>query len=146
MLRSLRFSMLLGTCILLLGASIASAQDGESAEPAPVQAVSQDLMKVNILFVGAHPDDDSVATSTLARYAFDHGATTGVITATHGEGGGNAIGRELGPALGMVREAEERAALAQLGVRHVYYLNEQDWAFTTSASATENFWGYEEPL
>lgn len=121
-----------------------AAQD--SSEPVPATATSADLMKVNILFVGAHPDDDSTATATLARYALDGGATTGVITATRGEGGGNAIGRELGPALGIVREAEERMALGELGVNHVNYLNELDWAFTTSASATEQFWGYDEPL
>lgn len=136
--RSFLFTLL----VLALIAPVA-AQD---SEPVPVTATSADLMKVNILFVGAHPDDDSTATATLGRYAFDEGATTGVITATRGEGGGNAIGRELGPALGIIREAEERMALGHLGVSHVFYLNELDWAFTTSASATEQFWGYEEPL
>jgi LmbE family N-acetylglucosaminyl deacetylase len=134
------FLLILG--ILLLTVPVA-AQDGD---PVPATATSLDLMKVNLLFVGAHPDDDSTATATLARYALDEGATTGVMTATRGEGGGNAIGRELGMALGIVREAEERMALSALGVRHVSYLNEIDWAFTTSASATEQFWGYEEPL
>lgn len=130
--------------LLFLLSGIALAQDAE--EPTPATAISSDLMKVNILFVGAHPDDDSTATATLARYTLDRGATAGVITATRGEGGGNAIGRELGPSLGILREAEERMALGRLGINHVFYLNELDWAFTTSASAAEQFWGYEEPL
>lgn len=109
-------------------------------------ATSDDLVKVNILFVGAHPDDDSTITATMTRYAFDRGAKAAVVTATKGEGGGNAIGRELGPSLGILREAEERMALRQLGIDLVYYLNELDWAFTTSATATELAWGHDEPL
>src|SRR5690606_19884142 len=128
--------------VTLLGGSLVLAQD---ATPVPVEPVSSDILKTDIVFVGAHPDDDSTSTATLARYSLDHGATTAVITATRGEGGGNSVGRELGPSLGILREAEERRAMAQLGVAHVNYLNELDWAFTTSASATEQFWGYEEP-
>src|SRR5690606_23661621 len=135
---------LIVVALLFLLSGIAMAQDAD--QPTPLTATSADLMKVNLLFVGAHPDDDSTATATLARYTLDRGATAGVITATRGEGGGNAIGRELGPSLGILREAEERMALGALGIKHVYYLNELDWAFTTSASATEQFWGYEEPL
>lgn len=114
--------------------------------PTLTTAGADDLLKVNILFVGAHPDDDSTATATIARYVLDRGAKAAVITATKGEGGGNAVGRQLGFALGILREAEERKALAELGIDLVYYLNEVDWAFTTSATATELYWGYEEPL
>ncbi|MCA9909487.1 MAG: PIG-L family deacetylase, partial [Anaerolineae bacterium] len=128
--------------LLLLVSGSTLAQD----EPVPVTATSDDLTKVNILFIGAHPDDDSTATATMARYVLDEGARAAVVTATKGEGGGNAIGRQLGPSLGIVREAEERMALASLGIDLVYYLNELDWAFTTSANATEQFWGHDEPL
>ncbi|MCC6805253.1 MAG: PIG-L family deacetylase, partial [Anaerolineae bacterium] len=133
---------MLAVLAIFLGSVSVMAQDA----PAPVAPTSTDLLKVNILFVGAHPDDDSAAVGTLARYGLDHGAQTGVITATRGEGGGNSIGRELGPSLGILREAEERAALSMLGVSSVNYLNEQDWAFTTSATAAEQFWGHDEPL
>ncbi|MCZ7547326.1 MAG: PIG-L family deacetylase [Anaerolineae bacterium] len=127
---------------LLVAPTAVTAQE----EPTLTNATSDDLLKVDILFVGAHPDDDSTATATMARYVFDRGAKAAVVTATKGEGGGNATGRELGPALGIVREAEERMAMRMLGIDLVYYLNELDWAFTTSATATELFWGYEEPL
>ncbi len=142
MFTKLNYRVFLLAIVVLVLTGPVLAQD----EPIPATASSADLMKVNLLFVGAHPDDDSTTTATLARYALDEGATTGVVTATRGEGGGNAIGRELGAALGIVRETEERMALAALGVNHVSYLNEVDWAFTTSASATEQYWGYEEPL
>ena len=133
--------MFLALLLIVSGSTLA-----QDEEPVPVTATSDDLTKVNILFVGAHPDDDSTATATLTRYILDEGAKGAVITATRGEGGGNATGRQLGPSLGIVREAEERMALSYLGIDLVYYLNELDWAFTTSANATEQFWGYEEPL
>lgn len=138
---TLLFSLVTVAMALIVG--VITAQDGE---PVAVAPSSEDIMKANIIFVGAHPDDDSIATATMARYTLDRGVTAGVITATRGEGGGNATGRELGPALGMVREAEERLAMAALGIDLVYYLDELDWAFTTSSTATEQFWGYEEPL
>jgi LmbE family N-acetylglucosaminyl deacetylase len=135
-------------CILILvtavmGQAIVGAQGDDES---PVPSTSDDLVKVDVLFVGAHPDDDSITTATFVRYIKDEGKKAGVITATRGEGGGNATGRQLGPSLGIVREAEQRQALGQLGISHLYYLNELDWAFTTSATATEEFWGYEEPL
>lgn len=137
------FSFLVVLLVLLL---LVPGSTFAQEEPVPVTAISDDLTKVNILFIGAHPDDDSTATATLARYVLDEGARAAVVTATKGEGGGNAIGRQLGPSLGIVREAEERMALSSLGIDLVYYLNELDWAFTTSANATEQFWGHDEPL
>lgn len=119
------------------------AQDGEQP---PAQADTDDALKVDLLFVGAHPDDESTATATLARYVLDEGARAAVATATRGEGGGNAIGRELGPSLGLIRDYEERMSLSMLGINQLYPLGEQDWAYTTSATATELAWGYEEPL
>jgi len=127
----------------LIPASITWAQGDE---PVPAAATSEDAVKVDLLFIGAHPDDESTATATLARYVLDHGARAAVITATRGEGGGNAIGRELGPSLGILRDYEERQSLGMLGIDQLYHLDEIDWAFTTSATATEVAWGYEEPL
>ena len=127
----------------LIPASIVWAQGDE---PVPAAATSEDAVKVDLLFIGAHPDDESTATATLARYVLDHGARAAVITATRGEGGGNAIGRELGPSLGILRDYEERQSLGMLGIDQLYHLDEIDWAFTTSATATEVAWGYEEPL
>ncbi len=127
----------------LLTTPLVRAQDDR---PTPRNATSEDAVKVDLMFVGAHPDDESTATATLARYVLDHGARAAVITATRGEGGGNAIGRELGPSLGILRDYEERQSLRMLGIDQLYHLDEIDWAYTTSASATEQAWGYEEPL
>lgn len=128
--------------VSLIIPSAALAQD----ETPPAKATTDDAVKVNLLFVGAHPDDESGATATLARYVLDGGAKAAVATATRGEGGGNAVGRELGPSLGIIRDYEERMSLSLLGINQLYPLGEEDWAYTTSASATELAWGYEEPL
>ena len=108
-------------------------------------AAAEPVRKLDILFVGAHPDDDSTATATLARYAAE-GKQIGVVTATRGEQGGNLIGPEAGAALGLLREGEQRAALGLLGISTVHYLEKLDSGFTTSALVSERNWGRADTL
>lgn len=107
-----------------------------------VFALAEPSTRVDVMFVGAHPDDDSFATATLARFA----PRVAVVSSTRGEGGGNAIGLEAGPALGVLREAEQRAALSKLGISHVFYLDNHDSGFTLSAEAAERDWGHQRSL
>ena len=108
-------------------------------------ATAEPVRKLDILFVGAHPDDDSTATATLARYAAQ-GKQVGVVTATRGEQGGNLVGPEAGAALGLLREGEQRAALSLLGIPTIHYLERLDSGFTTSARVSERKWGRAETL
>lgn len=100
-----------------------------------------DLMDVDLLFVGAHPDDDMGILATFARYLRDEGFKGTVITLTGGEGGGNATGRETGRALGLIREEEERRSLLLAGVNHPHFLGLQDFYFTLSAEEAAARWG-----
>jgi LmbE family N-acetylglucosaminyl deacetylase len=87
-------------------------------------------MKLKLLAVLAHPDDESLGFGgTLARYA-DEGIETYLVTATRGEAGRfGALGKSGDPvALGRVREAELRAAAAVLGIREVSILGYPDAA------------------
>ena len=68
------------------------------------------------------------------------GAETGVVTVTRGEGGGNAIGPEEGPALGLIREREEREAVGTLGVTDVYNLDKVDFYYSVSAPLHQEAW------
>ncbi len=101
---------------------------------------------VTVLFVGAHPDDDSGVSATLSTWIEQGRARAAVITLSRGEGGGNALSREQGQALGRLREDEERRALGMLGVEKVLYLDRLDWGYTTSESATALRWDAEETL
>lgn len=100
-----------------------------------------DLMDVDLMFIGAHPDDDTGVLATLARYLLDEGYKGTVITLTGGEGGGNAIGRESGPSLGLIRQEEERRSLAMVGVASPQFIGLQDFYFTLSAEEVLKRWG-----
>src|SRR4051794_359022 len=80
---------------------------------------SGDVLKTDLLFVGAHPDDETGLAATLAWYALGKNKVVGCVYATRGEGGGNMVGTQWGTALGILREAELKNCLGRLGVRHV---------------------------
>jgi LmbE family N-acetylglucosaminyl deacetylase len=107
---------------------------------------NQKLMKVDLMVVTAHPDDEGMCAATMARLALDGGKTVALVTATHGEGGGNSTGKESGAALGLVREVELRRCLAVLGVQQLQFLDALDFAYTESATATLERWGHEPTL
>jgi LmbE family N-acetylglucosaminyl deacetylase len=117
-----------------------------SSAQQPDQIQSDHLLKVNLLFVGAHPDDESGVTATFAREVLDHGARAAVVLATRGEGGGNAIGKELGPSLGILREAEIRRSARTYGVDLVYFLDKTDFFYTLSNQAAFDVWNHEDAL
>jgi len=96
---------------------------------------------VDMVFVGAHPDDDSTATLAMAR-AVKEGRRVAVITATRGEQGGNLVGAESGAALGLLREEEQRRALGILGIDQLYYLGCWDSGFTTSSRVSQRNWAH----
>lgn len=77
----------------------------------PTGAAAAAAVDLDVLFIGAHPDDEAFGLSTYGQWNEEAGITTGVVTATRGEGGGNAVGTEEGPALGLLREAEEHRAV-----------------------------------
>ncbi|WP_404381486.1 PIG-L family deacetylase [Knoellia locipacati] len=101
---------------------------------------------LDAMFVGAHPDDEAGTLSTFGQWGADHDVSTGVITITRGEGGGNAVGPEEGPALGLIREREERAAVAKAGITDVYNLDEVDFYYTVSQPLTAQVWDHDETL
>ena len=94
----------------------------------------------------AHPDDETGIAATLAYYALGRTSIVANVYCTRGEGGGNMVGTQSGPALGVLREAELRDCLATLGVRYCYFLDQLDWAYTESVAATLRKWGKEETL
>ncbi|MFG2074178.1 sugar-binding protein [Nonomuraea maritima] len=128
---------------LLASAAVAlaltPAVPAAAGPPAPGKPAAP--VDLDALFVGAHPDDEASTLSTLGQWNEEHGVRTGVVTVTRGEGGGNAVGPEEGPALGLLREDEERRAVGKAGVREVFNLDDVDFYYTVSAPLTDQVWG-----
>lgn len=112
--------------LLLVAITIAMPGFGSIAEAAGKQPVDLD-----VLFIGAHPDDEAGTLSTFGQWNEYEGIQTGVITVTRGEGGGNAAGPEEGAALGLMREKEERSAVGKAGITNVYNLDKLDFYYTS---------------
>ncbi|MGW9213228.1 sugar-binding protein [Embleya sp. NPDC055664] len=94
----------------------------------------------DVLFVGAHPDDEYQSLATFGQWRERDGLSTGVVTITRGEGGGNAVGPEEGAELGMIREGEEREAVGLTGIRNVFYLDKPDFWYTLNAPLAGRVW------
>jgi len=84
--------------------------------------------KADIFLMVAHPDDDTVVSSYLARAIFDQHKRVAVVFCTPGDSGSNSEGREHARALGLVREIEARRAMSALGITNVWFLNGRDTA------------------
>lgn len=136
-----RRSAVWSAVVLILGLAVAPVRSQEMVHPK-----SDHLLKVHLLFVGAHPDDESGVTATFAREVIDRGARAAVVLATRGEGGGNALGKELGPSLGILREAELRRATREYGVDLVYFLDKTDFFYTLSSQAVFDVWNHDDTL
>ena len=88
--------------------------------------VPDERFKTDILLVVAHPDDETVVSSYLARASFDQHKRIAVVYSTRGDSGANAAGREHARALGLVRESEGRRAVSSLGITNVWFLDGRD--------------------
>lgn len=96
-------------------ASAAGGDDASRAHPPEASTSFGTAKDLGVLYIGAHPDDESGTLSTLGAWKHQRGVQAGVVTVTRGEGGGNAVGTEEGPALGLLREGEERRAIGTVG-------------------------------
>jgi LmbE family N-acetylglucosaminyl deacetylase len=84
--------------------------------------------KADILVVVAHPDDDTLISTYLARAIIDQHKRVAVVYCTRGDSGSNSEGRERARALGAVREIEGRRAMNVLGITNVWFLDGRDVA------------------
>jgi hypothetical protein len=94
----------------------------------------------------AHPDDDTGIIGPCGVWHQRYGTRCGVIQITRGEGGGNATGREAGPALGLRRENEDRVAHYRSGTLDIYYVDRVDFFYNQSAPLTNDVWNHTETL
>ena len=134
-----RRRLLQGSAVLGLAAG-ATALD-LSGLPPMERALADGGVDLDILYIGAHPDDEAWTLAAFGQWNEYEDQTAGVITITRGEGGGNAVGLEEGPALGLIREGEERTAVGFAGIEHVFNLDAVDFFYTLSAPLSHEVWG-----
>jgi LmbE family N-acetylglucosaminyl deacetylase len=106
--------------------------------PETIEAIENARITARILYVTAHPDDESSAVLTyLARGLH---ADVALLSLTRGEGGQNDLGPEQAPQLGLIRTQELLAATRSYGVR-LYFARAKDFGYSKTPEETERFWG-----
>ena len=134
------------TSLLLLAAFFSSATRAQfppapgtgSGLPETIEAIDAARVTTRILYITAHPDDESGAILTyLARGLH---ADVALLSITRGEGGQNALGPEQAPQLGLIRTQELLAATRGYGVK-LYFTRAKDFGFSKTPEETEKVWG-----
>src|SRR5256714_1299124 len=130
-----------------LALSMASARSYGQFPPAPgtgpglaetIEAIDSARVTTRILYVTAHPDDESAAVLTyLARGLH---ADVALLSLTRGEGGQNDLGPEQAPQLGLIRTEELLAATRSYGVR-LYFTRAKDFGYSKTPEETQRIWG-----
>ena len=109
-----------------------------SGLPETVDAIDSARVTTRILYITAHPDDESGAVLTyLARGLH---ADVALLSLTRGEGGQNTLGPEQAPQLGLIRTQELLAAVRGYGVK-LYFTSARDFGFSKTPEETERVWG-----
>jgi LmbE family N-acetylglucosaminyl deacetylase len=126
------------TTVSAASAQFAPAPGTGPGLPETIEAIDSARVTTRILYVTAHPDDESSAVLTyLARGLH---ADVALLSLTRGEGGQNALGPEQAPQLGLIRTQELLAATRGYGVK-LYFTRAKDFGFSKTPEETEKVWG-----
>ncbi|HUL34119.1 MAG TPA: PIG-L family deacetylase [Candidatus Eisenbacteria bacterium] len=106
--------------------------------PETIEAIDAARVTTRILYITAHPDDESA--STLTYLARSLHADVALLSLTRGEGGQNALGPEQAPQLGLIRTQELLAATRGYGVK-LYFTRAKDFGYSKTPEETEQKWG-----
>jgi LmbE family N-acetylglucosaminyl deacetylase len=125
-------------CSHLVTAQIAPAPGTGPGLPETIEAIDSARITTRILYITAHPDDESATLLTyLARGLH---ADVALLTLTRGEGGQNDLGPEQAPQLGLIRTQELLAATRGYGTK-LFFANAPDFGFSKTPEETERIWG-----
>ncbi len=121
-------------CLLLAAPYSLRAQQGAVA----LNDLSSALgTSARVLMIGAHPDDED--TDLLGWLARGAKVDAAYLSLTRGDGGQNAIGKELGEPLGVIRTEELLAARRIDGARQ-FFTRAYEFGFSKSAEETYKHW------
>lgn len=118
------------------------AQIQETGVAAFQQACRDVTRDAVILNLAAHPDDEAASTIVWLRR---QGFRTVTLYTTGGEGGQNAIGRDIGKALARIRRQETLAAARHTGTE-VRWLGFYDFGYSKTLDETLAAWDRDELL
>jgi LmbE family N-acetylglucosaminyl deacetylase len=122
---------------LLAGVDLAAPGTSTSLQET-VEAIQKSRVATRILFITAHPDDES--SGLLAYLSHGLGADVALLTITRGQGGQNAIGPEQDGQLGVIRTTELLGADRFYGV-HQFFTRALDNGFSKSPDQMLKYWG-----
>ncbi|NDQ58729.1 MAG: PIG-L family deacetylase [Acidipila sp.] len=122
--------------LLALALGCASRTQAQSL-PDTVEAIDRARVSTRILYITAHPDDES--SRVLTYLARGLGADVALLSVTRGEGGQNALGPEQGAQLGLLRTDELLAATRIYGVR-LFYTRAPDLGYSKTVEETQRIW------
>ncbi len=130
--------------VLTTGVVAGGTAEAEPRKPAAYTADAD--TKIDVMGEWAHPDDDTSIIGPCGVWHQRYGVRCGVIMVTRGEGGGNAVGTEIGPSLGLRRENEDRVAHYRSGTVDIFNLDRVDFFYNQSAPLTQQLWDHAETL
>ena len=131
-------AMLFGGAAPRAGAQFPPSPGTGPGLPETIEAIDSARVTTRILYIDAHPDDESAAVLTyLARELH---ADVALLSLTRGEGGQNDLGPEQAPQLGLIRTQELLAATRGYGVK-LYFTRARDFGFSKTPEETEKIWG-----
>jgi LmbE family N-acetylglucosaminyl deacetylase len=140
-----RALLLMSTVLIMAAPQRVAAQFPPAPGTGPglaetIEAIDSARVTTRILYITAHPDDESGAVLTyLARGLH---ADVALLSLTRGEGGQNDLGPEQAPQLGLIRTQELLAATRGYGVK-LYFTRAKDFGYSKTPEETEKVWGEE---
>ena len=132
----------LGFLVVALGAAALATAPASAAD----RYTASNAVKLDVLGEWAHPDDDTSIIGPCGVWHQRYDVKCGIVMVTRGEGGGNAVGTEIGPGLGLRRENEDRVAHYRSGTVDIFNIDRVDFFYNQSAPLTQYFWGQDETL
>jgi LmbE family N-acetylglucosaminyl deacetylase len=129
--------------VLLLGMAGSTVHAQERGAVALGSAIQGLGNTMRVLMIGAHPDDED--TQVISWLSRGRHVETAYLSLTRGDGGQNAIGNELGEALGVIRTEELLAARRVDGGKQ-YFTRAYDYGYSKNAEEAFTQWPHDSLL